>query len=391
MTNKEILAAIIAAKKFGGGSGGGGGDTSAERKDVNFFDYDGRIVESYTAEEALALATLPENPVHDNMVSQGWNYTLAEMQAQVTETGACDVGQMFTTLNGATEVDIELTGNRLSPALGLGINGTVEIDWGDNSARDTVTGTSEETIVSTRHTYAEAGKYTISIFVRSGTAAITYQTGLTDMSSALIWNEENLSQNNYAYRATVKAVRVGTGIKVSRAAFHHLDNMQTVTLPSGLTEIGIDAFYACYALTHLTIPAGVEYGPFCEGCRVLKSVSMPPSLIQMSSRSFMSCQALLGVSIPTACVAFGENNFYECLSLKKLTIPSGVTSLPNSTFYNCRTMQEYHFKQTAPPTLGTNAFRGIPSDCVIYVPSASLSAYQSANNWSNYASYMQGE
>jgi hypothetical protein len=47
---------------------------------------------------------------------------------------------------------------------------------------------------------------------------------------------------------------------------------------------------------------------------------------------------------------------------------------------------------TTPPTLAnTNAFTNILSDCKIYVPAASLTAYQEATNWSTYASYMVGE
>ena len=54
-------------------------------------------------------------------------------------------------------------------------------------------------------------------------------------------------------------------------------------------------------------------------------------------------------------------------------------------------MDEYHFLAATPPTLGTTAFSNIQSGCKIYVPSASLSDYQSAANWSTYASYMVGE
>lgn len=38
-----------------GSSGGGGGGEIAKENDVNFIDYDGTILHSYTAEEFLAL------------------------------------------------------------------------------------------------------------------------------------------------------------------------------------------------------------------------------------------------------------------------------------------------------------------------------------------------
>ena len=53
------------------------------------------------------------------------------------------VGQMYITASRATEIDIELVDElALSPYLYLAINGSVTIDWGDNSTTDTVTGNS---------------------------------------------------------------------------------------------------------------------------------------------------------------------------------------------------------------------------------------------------------
>jgi hypothetical protein len=43
-------------------SGGGGG--AVEKKDVNFYDYDGTLLYSYTAAEALALEAMPDLPDH---------------------------------------------------------------------------------------------------------------------------------------------------------------------------------------------------------------------------------------------------------------------------------------------------------------------------------------
>lgn len=56
-------------------SGGGGG---ASANAVNFRDYDGTIVQSYSAADFAALTAMPENPSHDGLTSQGWNWTLAK-------------------------------------------------------------------------------------------------------------------------------------------------------------------------------------------------------------------------------------------------------------------------------------------------------------------------
>ena len=57
-------------------SGGGGGEPK-KAKDINFIDYDGTIVESYTMTEWGSVSALPDNPSHTGLVAQGWNWTKA--------------------------------------------------------------------------------------------------------------------------------------------------------------------------------------------------------------------------------------------------------------------------------------------------------------------------
>lgn len=50
-------------------SGGGGASENA----VNFIDYDGTIVQSYSAADFANLSAMPENPYHAGLTAQGWN------------------------------------------------------------------------------------------------------------------------------------------------------------------------------------------------------------------------------------------------------------------------------------------------------------------------------
>lgn len=76
-----------------------------------------------------------------------------------------------------------------------------------------------------------------------------------------------------------------------------------------------------------------------------------------------------------------------------ITVPASLNNISANAFNGTdRGILEYHIKATTPPTLAnTNAFAGIRSQAKIYVPSASLTTYQGASNWSNYSSYMVGE
>lgn len=149
---------------------GGGGTTPASPKAVNFIDYDGTILYSYSEADALALTDLPANPSHSGLTAQGWNWTLAQIKAQLTAMPGAPVwvGQKYITDDGKTRIYCRFETGRLAPYLGLSVNGTVTVDWGDGSSTDTLTGTSLNTVKTVQHTYSEAGDYTITLTVESG-------------------------------------------------------------------------------------------------------------------------------------------------------------------------------------------------------------------------------
>ena len=415
--------------------GGGGGSVSP--KQVNFIDYDGTVLYAYTAQEANALSALPANPSHSGLTAQGWNWTLQEIKAQLTALpdGPVWVGQMYVTQSGDTELDLRFAdAARLSPILTICVNGTITVDWGDNTTADTVTGTSLTTRQDVPHTYAAPGDYTIVIHAASGSFTFYGSNIYTILRKNTTGNE------NGVYANCVQAVRLGTGItSIGGSTFYNCYSLASVTIPSTVTSIGGSAFSYCYSLASVTIPSGVASSGSSafSYCYSLASVTIPSTVTSIESSAFYNCYSLASVTIPSIVTSIGNNAFYNCYSLASVTIPSTVTSIRigafnncyslasvtipstvtsigngafsgcyslasvtipstvtsigGSAFYNCYGVAEYHIKPTSVPTGGTTMFKNIVSDCVIYVPSAKLNDYKTAENWSAYASYMQGE
>ena len=83
----------------------GGGSSAASPKDVNFYDYDGTLVASYSLSEAQSLTTLPDGPTHDGLTFQGWNYTLEKVKAF---TRPMNVGAMYTPDDGKPRLHIRI-------------------------------------------------------------------------------------------------------------------------------------------------------------------------------------------------------------------------------------------------------------------------------------------
>ena len=397
-------------------SGGGGGGTVAEQKQINFIDYDGTIVDSYTAAEWASVTALPDNPSHTGLTSQGWNWTKAQIDSQLSELpdGDICVGQMYITTSGDTEIDVVMQEGRLSPIMTICVDGTITIDWGDGTAADTVTGTSLTSRKAVPHTYASGGSYMITIHIVSGTFQFYGSSGYE------LLRKDTTVNANRVYANCIQSIRLGSNVtKIGDYAFSYCHSLASITIPSGVTSIGGNVFFHCYSLASITIPSGVTSigNNVFYNCYSLASIAIPSGVTSIEGYVFDNCYSLASITIPNGVTgsignyvfgncyslasitipngvtgSIGDNVFYSCYSLANITIPNGVTSIGSSVFYNCFGIAEYHIKPTTPPALAnTNAFRNIQSDCVIYVPSESLEAYKTASNWSNFASHMQGE
>lgn len=365
---------------------------SKTRKDVNFYDYDGTIVESYTTAEFANITALPSNPSHSGLTAQGWNmpsnWTLSDAKTYIAANGKADWGQMYTTTSGATEIDVEFTdASRLSPTMSLAVNGTVSVDWGDGSSATTVTGTSLSTRKNTgAHTYPAVGKYTITVTATAGNSWGFYGT-----SSYLLLYRTASTDTNRVYTSCVKAIRIGVGCtSIGTYAFYYCASLTKIAIPSSVTSIGDSAFRSCCSLASVTIPSNVtsidNYA--FQNCYCLTSVTIPSVITSIGKSAFSTCITLASITMPSGVTSIGTTVFNSCYSLTSLTIPSNMTSIASNAFQACLGLGSLHFKPITPPTVeASDAFAALPTDCIIYVPTGYLSAYTTASNYPDSNTY----
>lgn len=389
----EGFKTAIAAIEIGGG--GGGAIVPVSPKAVNFRDYDGTVLYSYTAEEAVALTELPPLPTQPGLVCQEWNWSLSGMQTYVSEYGRCEVGATYITDDGKTRIYVTLPEGHISPMLGVCPNGTVTVDWGDGSTPDTLTGTSTSSVQWTPpHEYEKPGDYVIALTV-DGSMGF-YGTNYDDRGSAIFSYSPDQNVRNWAYRNYVNRIEIGNGImQIDRNSFYRCAALQNVTIPKGVNSIGNSAFNYCAALQNVTIPKGVNSASnsYASNCTYLRSVSISEDLkTACVNFAYNLCSDLLSVTIPKGTTSIGTNAFNNCHALSSVTIPSSVASINSQAFASCYGVVAYDFtSHTAVPTLAnTNVFTGIASDCVIKVPAALADEWKAATNWSTYASYIVG-
>lgn len=424
--NPQDFSSEIASIESGGGSAA---PSLAMPNDVNFIDYDGTILYSYTRGEFLALSDMPALPEHEGLICQGWNYTIGDAKSYVAGNGMLDIGAMYITDDGNTRLYIRIAAEgRMTVPLYFSqtsANG-VTIDWGDGSATQTLSGTGD---VNTSHTYSVIGNYIITLKVTSGTLGLGRSSSYCVMGSTAnsgrvycnmlqkveLGNVDKLSAYAFTACYSLKSITIPNNTTVLQYAFNNCHSLRSITLPlDGQDTLFESTFYCCYSLIRASIPYAVVYlGKYlfqncsslkrlcfptrctdipnccCQYCYSLEEVCMSQAPKSVGTSALQYCKSLKRISLPkTTFTTLATNAFQYCDSLAYFFIPKNVTTIPSSVFANCNGMAVYDFTQhTSVPTLSsTNAFSSIPSDCKIKVPASLLSSWKAATNWSTYAS-----
>lgn len=378
----------------------------APLKDINFYDYDGTRLYSYTKSEWANVTALPANPSHSGLIAQGWNHTKNEIDSYVsTMIVPLDVGQTYRTVSGATEIDIELYKPYLSPSIKIAVNGTTVIDWGDGST-DTVTGSNSTTssgIQTTPHTYASEGNYTIKLSITSGKLAL-FGNSSTNAQFLMGPGGSSMANMDKTYQSAVRHIRLGDGdLTVYGPTFAYMTNLETITIPASVAFASSNTFNSCRSLKAIVIPSGLNISSDSafNGCSALSVIS---GTARGAQKQYQNCSAIRYLDDRK----FGSSTVHEYVgcadSLQSVVFGSTITEVKANAFANSKSLHEVHIlagyidenQQVVIPTLvNTNAFTGNASGRKIYVPRSTnqviLSAYQSASNWSTYASAMEEE
>ncbi|MCQ2227698.1 MAG: leucine-rich repeat domain-containing protein [Bacteroidales bacterium] len=164
----------------------------------------------------------------------------------------------------------------------------------------------------------------------------------------------------YASRNNVKSVVIAEGVtEIAEYAFQGCSGLTSVTIPKGVTSIGNYAFYDCSGLTSVMIPKGVmSIGYFAfEGCDIeelhLESVesycnisfgygSSPLSSAWGDVKLYVGEDEVTSLVIPEGVKTINDSAFKGCSGLTSVTIPKSVMSIGSSAFEYCYDIEELH-------------------------------------------------
>lgn len=361
-------------------------------KDVDFIDYDGTILYSYTLAEVQALSTLPPFPSHTGLTAQGWNWTLADIKAL---NRPLTVGMTYSTSDGSTRIYIRLD-NVLNPYLGFAVKGTATIDWGDGSAPEEMTGNSSSTLKTKRHTYSTSGDYVIKI--TPGSTSTVYLIGQSNYLSSIL--TANASSPSLLYNrqcsSGIRKIEMGPRVEIGNNAFGMLYNLETIVLNYQCSSFGSSAFRAASRLKSIVVPnsGAITYNNYCFGYLYsMRRISLPKEVNGYKASVMINCRCIEKITLSTPNIALPGTILNTNEYCRKFIFTGNITSIGTDAWRDSTSAKYFDFTRcTQVPSLSNaNCFNNIPPSCSIVVPNSLYDDWKVATNWSSFASYIVKE
>jgi len=110
-----------------------------------------------------------------------------------------------------------------------------------------------------------------------------------------------------------------------------------VVIPEGIVGIGRGAFAAMYDLETVTMPESlrcIARGAF-EDCSWIQELQLMSGLRHVGPAAFRACSSLLRASFADGVTEIGTNAFENCWQMQSVRLPSTVTNIGDSAFTGC--------------------------------------------------------
>lgn len=145
--------------------------------------------------------------------------------------------------------------------------------------------------------------------------------------------------------------------------------VEVIALESGLQNVGDGSQKY---MGNITIPEVATDG----------ATKKTYAVTRIGAEAFFACFELALIELPATVTSIGEKAFTAC-GLTSITIPERVTSIGEQVFGGCLNLTSVTALGSTPASVTSTTFSGIPTDAVLYVPKTAFEAYTNSD-WSTY-------
>lgn len=189
--------------------------------------------------------------------------------------------------------------------------------------------------------------------------------------SILNMKYENIQANPlyYASYITVRGSSFNTvtlnNDSVNNYLFANAKWLEEVVIDPNVKYIGVSSFEGCKNLKSVKIKGDlkrIDYYAF-KGCNNLESINLEASsqLAFIGAGAFYECYKLQRVTIPASITSLTEQSFYRCTGLQDVRfLTTNITEIPKQFFFNCGSLKNVELSSSI-TTIKEEAFKGCSS------------------------------
>ena len=116
-------------------------------------------------------------------------------------------------------------------------------------------------------------------------------------------------------------------------------DIESVAVPAGVLQIGVESFYNCSRLKRVAFAKGCQLQTIGEACfsgSALEKITIPSSVQTIGDCAFCRCKALRSVCFCTGCKlqCIGQKCFYES-GIEQITLPATLREMGQGALCGC--------------------------------------------------------
>ena len=180
----------------------------------------------------------------------------------------------------------------------------------------------------------------------------------------------------------------GTGAMTSAPWSTYAESIKKVTIKEGVTSIYDRAFEGCNQVETMTIPNSVvEVGTSafndCTGELFLNSMPVPAEGAMMMGGAFKSC-GFTKVIVGEGVTEIKDMAFFYSRNLAEVELPETIERIGDMAFDNCVNFTTFVCKGMTPPTCIGELFYNVNKELTLFVPITAIANYQVAAQWKDF-------
>lgn len=134
-------------------------------------------------------------------------------------------------------------------------------------------------------------------------------------------------------------------IKIGKESFAGCKNLREVVIPDSVLCIDDNAFLKCTNLETVKLAENLKIigaYSFWE-CSSLKEIIIPKGVFSIGSSAFLGCDSLENVVINEGVLTIGSETFNECWNLKTIRLPKSLKMIGGEAFFACPSLEDVYF------------------------------------------------